>query len=35
MQDGRVSSGRTNSVAWMAAAGDAIFEQVPISQLFS
>ena len=28
IQDGRVSSGRTNSVAWMAAAGDDVFEQV-------
>eukprot|EP01046_Picozoa_sp_COSAG06_P020541 COSAG06_NODE_1506_length_9248_cov_6.203702_3_plen_358_part_00 len=28
MKDGRVSSGRTNSVAWMAAAGDEVFEAV-------
>ena len=28
MQDGRVSSGRTNSVAWMAAGGDEVFETV-------
>lgn len=27
-RDGRTSSGRTNSVAWMAAAGDAVFEAV-------
>ena len=27
-RDGRVSSGRTNSVAWMAAAGDEVFEAV-------
>ena len=27
-KDGRTSSGRTNSVAWMAAAGDPVFEAV-------